>query len=98
MKKDKSGVYAKIDKTVKQFRRHMESCIYTDPEKMKDMIGDYNEFISSSADLKSELSNNKDDLSKIDELEAKLSIIKHVDEMEIIVNKMKKSLNMKAFW
>jgi hypothetical protein len=98
MKKNKLDTYAKIDKTVKQFRQLMESCIYTNPEKMKNMICDYNEFISSSADLKSELLDHKDDLSKVNELEAKLSIIKHVGEMEIIVNKMKKSLNMKVFW
>jgi DNA repair exonuclease SbcCD ATPase subunit len=98
MKKDKPNTYAKIEKTVRQFRRYMEVNIYSNPEKMKEMAGDYNEMISASEELKSELSDHKDDLSKVDELEAKLSIIKHVDEMKIIVNKIEKSLNMKAFW
>lgn len=102
MTKKKTPYYS-ILKTVRNFRAYVEYqglnslLSKSSPDQIKDIINDYNEFIQAvDGEIRLELKDKN--IDEIEELDEKKHLLQHSDEMQEIVGKLEKSLNMKVFW
>lgn len=97
MRVDKKYPHARILRVIEGLHKIVDNIYDNDPASINEIIEDFCAFDEACNELRIEILTGKleNSLEKIDEIESKQAIIRHLDEMRPIIEKM---ISLKAFW